>query len=90
MNTSRRLMVIAAMGLMLPGMAVAAEAPTTTRYLVTINKLKPGSADEWRKVYQDSVVPALKKSGIRVFSVAETKKFQARVTRLGLEKLTGD
>lgn len=72
MNTSRRLMVIAAMGLMLSGIAAAADTPTTTRYLVTVNKLKPGSADEWRKVYQDSVVPALKKSGITFFSVSET------------------
>jgi hypothetical protein len=71
MKMSRRLTVIAAMALFIPGIVAAAEAPATTRYLVTINKLKPGSAADWQKLYLESVVPALKKSGITFYSVAE-------------------
>jgi hypothetical protein len=68
---SRRLTVIAAMALLIPGIVAGADAPATTRYLVTINKLKPGSAADWQKLYLESVVPALKKSGISFYSVAE-------------------
>jgi hypothetical protein len=71
MKMSRRLTVIAAMALLIPGIVAAAEPPATTRYLVTINKLKPGSAATWQKLYLESVVPALKKSGITFFSVSE-------------------
>jgi hypothetical protein len=71
MKTFRGLSAILAMALLIPGLAAAAEAPATTRYIVTINKLKPGSADAWQKVYRESVVPALKKAGIPFFSVAE-------------------
>jgi len=71
MKTFRTLSAIVAMAMMIPGLAVAAEAPATTRYMVTINKLKPGSAEAWQKVYRESVTPALKKAGIPFFSAAE-------------------
>ena len=71
MKTLRGLSAILAMALLIPGLVAAAEAPATTRYIVTINKLKPGSADAWQKVYKESVVPALKKAGITFFSAAE-------------------
>jgi hypothetical protein len=71
MKMSCRLTVIAAMALLVPGMVAAADAPATSRYLVTVNKLKPGAAADWQKMYLDSVVPALKKSGITFYSVGE-------------------
>jgi hypothetical protein len=71
MKMSRRLTVIAAMALLIPGIVGAAEAPATTRYLVTMNKLKPGSAADWQKLYLESVVPVLKKAGISFYSVGE-------------------
>jgi hypothetical protein len=63
--------VIAAMALLVPGIVAAADAPATSRYLVTVNKLKPGSSADWQKLYLESVVPALKKSGITFYSVSE-------------------
>lgn len=71
MKTFRGLSAILAMALLIPGLVAAAEAPATTRYLVTINKLKPGSAEAWQKVYRESATPALKKAGVTFFSVAE-------------------
>lgn len=71
MKMSRRFTVIAAMALLIPGIVAGADAPATSRYLVTVNKLKPGSAAGWQKLYLESVVPALKKSGITFYSVSE-------------------
>jgi hypothetical protein len=71
MKMFHRMTVIAAMALLVPGLVAAADAPATSRYLVTINKLKPGAAADWQKLYLESVVPALKKSGITFYSVSE-------------------
>jgi hypothetical protein len=71
MKTIRGFSTIFALALLIPGLAAAAEAPATTRYMVTVNKLKPGSTEAWQKVYRESVVPALKKAGVTFFSAAE-------------------
>jgi hypothetical protein len=62
---------VLAMAALLPAATLAAEAPTSTRIMVTINHLKPGKTDQWRKAIQDTVVPAMKKAGVPSYSVSE-------------------
>jgi hypothetical protein len=62
---------VLAMAVAFPCAALAAEAPTSTRIVVTINHLKPGKTDQWRKAIQDTVVPAMKKAGVPSYSVSE-------------------
>jgi hypothetical protein len=71
MNGLFKLAAIAAMAVLIPAAALAAEPPATTRVIVTVYHLKPGKADEWNKVYRESVTPALKKSGVPWFAVSE-------------------
>jgi hypothetical protein len=71
MKTFRSFVTATLLTLALPGISVTAEPPATTRYAVTMNRLNPGTADAWRKVYKDTYIPALKKIGVTTFSVAE-------------------
>lgn len=71
MEKSLKWAAVLAMAVALPCAALAAEAPATTRIMVTISNLKPGKADEWSKAIKDTVAPALKKAGIPWYSVSE-------------------
>ena len=71
MEKSLKWAAVLAMAVALPCAALAAEAPATTRIMVTISNLKPGKADEWSKAIKDTVVPALKKAGIPWYGVSE-------------------
>jgi hypothetical protein len=62
---------VLAMAVALPIAGLAAEAPTSTRAMVTINHVKPGKGDEWQKAIKDTVVPAFKKAGIPWYTVSE-------------------
>jgi hypothetical protein len=68
MITIRRLAALAALAVVMPGMVSAAEPPATTRYAVSMNRIKPGSAEAWRKVYKETYVPALKKTGVTSYN----------------------
>jgi len=56
--------------------AVAARAqegvPGNTRLLVTQVRVKPAMTDTWRALERDQVVPALKKAGVKPYTVFET------------------
>jgi hypothetical protein len=67
----RRLAALAALAVVMPGMVSAAAPPATTRYAVSMNRINPGSAEAWRKVYKETYVPALKKTGVPSYSVGE-------------------
>jgi hypothetical protein len=49
-----------------------AEAPGTTRLLVTQVRVKPEMVDEWLALQRDELVPALKKAGVKQYTVYET------------------
>jgi hypothetical protein len=59
----------AALMLMASGLALAGEAPATTRYMVTEYRLHPGAQQAWEK-YVDSAIPALRKAGIGSLQVS--------------------
>lgn len=42
----------------------AQEAPTVTRYRVTVDHVKPGMETVWRELQQTAVVPALRQAGV--------------------------
>ena len=71
MNRFFKWTAVAVMAVLIPAAALAAEQPATTRVMVTVYHLKPGKADEWNKVYKDSITPALKKAGIPWLAVSE-------------------
>ena len=65
----------AAAALMLLGIvatAAAQEGPQTTRLLVTEIRVKPEKIGEWLALERDEVVPALKKAGIKRYTVFQT------------------
>jgi hypothetical protein len=59
-------------------LAVAAAAaaqeggPGNTRTLVTYVRVKPAAIDTWRALQREQVVPALKKAGLKQYTVYET------------------
>ena len=46
--------------------------PGSTRTLVTYVRVKPAMIDTWRMLQRDRVVPALKKAGLKQYTVYET------------------
>ncbi len=61
---------------LLLAVTVAADAqeggPGNTRLLVTQVRVKPAMIDTWRTLERDQVVPALKKAGVKQYTVFET------------------
>lgn len=60
---------------LLAASAVAAAqegGPGNTRTLVTYVRVKPAAIDTWRMLQRDQVVPALKKAGLKQYTVYET------------------
>lgn len=47
-----------------PTIAQQPSAPTTTRFLVTVVRLKPEMVDQWMSIQRDEVIPAQKKAGV--------------------------
>jgi hypothetical protein len=71
MNRVFKWTAVAAMAMLIPAAAMAAEPAATSRLQVTAYHLKPGKTDQWIKAYKDTVVPALKKAGIPWLGVSE-------------------
>ena len=71
MRAIAKWVAVLAMAVAFPASTFAAEAPTSTRLMVTIYHLKPGKVDAWIKARQDTVMPALKKAGIPWITTSE-------------------
>ncbi len=60
--------------MVLVGMTASAQegGPGLTRLLVTQVRVKPANIDTWRTLEREQVVPALRKAGVKQYSVWET------------------
>jgi hypothetical protein len=77
MLRTTRLLGCAGLTALLLAAAAGAQAqgeggPGVTRLLLTQVRVKPSQSDTWRALQRDQVVPALKKAGVKQYTVYET------------------
>jgi hypothetical protein len=75
----RRLFLIragaVALSLVPPSISLAQQqgsAPATTRYAVTVVRIKPDMLDEWIDLQKNEVIPAQKKAGVKQRTILQT------------------
>lgn len=64
-----------ALGFVAASLGLAQQAnttPATTRYQITVVRLKPDMVDEWTALQKNEVIPAQKKAGVKERSIQQT------------------